>query len=276
MDQRDLAATDESGRIPTRYIEHLSDEDLARLNMMLPWRCFTLDSRGREFGSRASATKRNVPQTIPDRRIVELDRRFPLAGRSVLEVGCFEGIHTIALAQRAAGVTAIDSRIENVVKTMVRTWSFGHHVTCFQCDVERPTDFALVPEVDVTHHVGVLYHLKDPIGHLQTLLARTRHMLMLDTHVAGEGEATKTYEVGGRSYPFRHFTEGGRADAFSGMYDHAKWLPIDVLVGVLRDSGFDEVDVAELRAERNGPRALLFARRTKARADQPASHIQST
>lgn len=261
MDQSERATTDDAGRTPTRYVEHLSDEDLQLLNKLLPWRCFTLDSRGREFGVRASETKRNVPQTIPDRRIVELDRRFPLAGRSVLEIGCFEGIHSIALAQRAAKVTAIDSRIENVVKTMVRTWSFGMHVTCFKCDVELAQDFALVPEVDVTHHVGVLYHLKDPVGHLQKLLPRTRHMLMLDTHVAAEGEAKSTYEVGGRSYPYRHFTEGGRAEAFSGMYDHAKWLPLDVLVAVLRDAGFGEVDVAELRAERNGPRTLIFARR---------------
>jgi tRNA (mo5U34)-methyltransferase len=188
---------------------------------------------------------------------------LPLAGRSVLEVGCFEGIHTIGLGQRAAKVIAIDSRIENVVKTMVRTWSFGLHVTCFQCDVERAQDFALVPEVDITHHVGVLYHLKDPVAHLQALLARTKQVLMLDTHVAAEGEATASYEVGGRSYPYRHYREGGRADAFSGMYDHAKWLPVDVLASLLREQGFGEVDVAELRPERNGLRALIFAKRTR-------------
>lgn len=261
MDPGAQAADGHSERIPTRFVDHLTDDDLRLLNGLLPWRCFTLDAHGREFGVRASNTKRNVPQTIPDRRIVELDRRFPLAGRSVLEVGCFEGVHTIALAQRAREVIAIDSRIENVVKTVVRTWSFGLHATCFKCDVERAADFALVPEVDVTHHVGVLYHLTDPVGHLAKLLPRTRHFLMLDTHVAGEGEAKATYTVGGRSYPYRHFTEGGRADAFSGMSDHAKWLPLDVLVGVIREAGFTDVDVAELRAERNGPRTLIFARR---------------
>ena len=254
-------STDANGRIPTRFVDHLGDDDLERLNGLLPWRCFTLDANGRRFGSPTSDVKRNSPQRIPDRRIVELDRRLPLAGLHVLEVGCFEGIHSIALAQRAAHVTAIDSRIENVVKTMVRTWSFGLHVDCFKCDVESATDFALVPEADVVHHVGVLYHLQDPVGHLQVLLARTRRMLMLDTHVAPEADAPSSYEVNGKDYRYRRFREGGRDDAFSGMYDHAKWLPLTVLEGVLSEAGFGRIDVAEQRDERNGPRVLIFAQR---------------
>ena len=263
MDPAANPAADADLRIPTKYVDHLSDEDLERLNQLLPWRCFTLDGRGRRFGAPASATKRNVAQQIPDRRTPMLDARCPLAGRTVLEVGCFEGVHTIGLAARAGRVVAIDSRIENVVKTIVRTWSFGHHVTAFQCDVEQPDQFALVPTVDVVHHIGVLYHLVDPIAHLQLLLPKTRHLLMLDTHIAAEGEATATYTSGGRSYPYRHYKEGGRADAFAGMYDHAKWLSIEVLTGFLRESGFADVEVAEMRQERNGLRTLLFARRTQ-------------
>lgn len=261
--QPEATPDDASLRIPTRYIDHLPDDELEQLNRLLPWRCFTLDARGRRFGAAASATKRNLPQAIPDRRTPLLDRRFPLAGRTVLEIGCFEGVHTVGLAERAGRVIAVDSRIENVVKTIVRTWSFGHHVTAFQCDVERPEQFALVPEVDVVHHVGVLYHLVDPIAHLAALLPKTRHMLMLDTHVAAPGEATEQYESGGRRYAYRRYREGGRADAFSGMYDHAKWLPIEDLTGFLRERGFGDVDVAEMRQERNGLRTLLFARRTQ-------------
>lgn len=121
--------TDSEGRTQTKYVDDLSDADLSRLNDLLPWQCFTLDSNGRRFGKQASAKKRNLPQAIPDHRITELNRRFPLAGLSVLEVGCFEGVHTIALAGYGAKVVGIDSRIENVAKTMVRTWSFGFEAT---------------------------------------------------------------------------------------------------------------------------------------------------
>lgn len=40
---------------------------------------------------------------------------------------------------------------------------------------------------------------------------------------------------------------------------HAKWLPLDVITGLLQESGFGKVELAETRVERNGPRALLFA-----------------
>jgi len=254
-------ATDSQGRTETKYVDYLSDEDLSRLNDLLPWQCFTLDSNGRRFGKQASANKRNLPQQIPDRRISELNRRFPLSGLSVLEVGCFEGIHTIALAGYGAKVIGIDSRIENVAKTMVRTWSFGFDATVFKCDVEREADFSQVPEVDITHHIGVLYHLVDPIAHLQRLLARTRRAILLDTHYAREGEAHKAYQVNGTSYLYKHFKEGGREESFAGMYDHAKWLPLETLVRVLKENGFSNVDVAELRDERNGARALIYANR---------------
>ncbi len=254
-------ATDSQGRTETKYVDHLSDADLSRLNDMLPWQCFTLDSNGRRFGKQASATKRNLPQEIPDRRITELNKRFPLQGLSVLEVGCFEGVHTIALAAYGAKVTGIDSRIENVTKTMVRTWSFGFEVTAFKCDVEQETDFSKVPEVDITHHMGVLYHLVDPVTHMIKLASRTRKAIMLDTHYAREEEATETYQVDGVSYRYKHFREGGREEAFAGMYDHAKWLPLNTLVDILKQCGFANVDVAELRDERNGARTLIYASR---------------
>ena len=242
-------------------IDALRDEDLKRLNRLLPWQCFTLDGRGRQFGQAASAIKRNTPQHIPDRRIVELDRRLPLAGLDVLEIGCFEGIHTTALLGFGARVTAVDSRVENVIKTVVRLWGFGLQADVRVCDVERVEDLAGLPEVDVTHHVGVLYHLVDPIRHLRQVLKRTRKAIMLDTHYVHDSEASKRYDVDGRSYAYKHYREKARQSAFAGMYDHAKWLPLGALTGLLADEGFARVDVSELREERNGLRTLIYASR---------------
>lgn len=249
------------GRIETKYVDHLSDEDLDVLNKLLPWKCFTLDANGRQFGAPASEEKRNVFQSVPDPRITELNRRYPLTGRNALEIGCFEGVHTIALADRGAVVTAVDSRIESVVKTIVRTWSFGFHVNAFKCDIENSQEAKLLPRVDVLHHVGVLYHLVDPVAHLNNLLPKIADFVMLDTHFAKPEIATESYESCGENYFFKRHHEGGRANAFSGMYDHAKWLTLESIVQLLKDNGFTNVDVAELRQERNGDRALLYAAR---------------
>ena len=95
-------AHDGSGVVPffDRYDRFLESSktgpDLERLNALAPWSAFTLDAHGRRVGCAHSGKKRATPQAIPDPRIVELDRRYGLRGRSVLEIGCFEGIHTVA------------------------------------------------------------------------------------------------------------------------------------------------------------------------------------
>jgi len=242
-------------------LDALSDEELAEVNALLPWNCFTVDSVGRRFGEAAGVGKRDAPQAIPDPRIVALHRRFDLSGRSVLEIGCFEGVHTAGLCGLARDVTAVDARVENVVKTIVRTALLGFHPRVFVCDVEKPEPFARLPEAEVVHHVGVLYHLADPVAHLAAIARRTRTVLMLDTHVAEPYEATERYETGGASFRYKRYREFGRADVFSGMSPKSKWLVLEDLVEVLRDGGLTGVEIVERRQERNGARVLLYASR---------------
>jgi len=243
------------------FLASLKDEDVRRLNDLLPWSCYVLDERGRRFGKPWSAGKRATPQRIPDHRILELDRRFPLQDLVVLEVGCFEGIHTVALAGLARRVMAADSRIENVVKTIVRCAAYGKSPEVFVWNVEEGMPNGYDPTCDILHHVGVLYHLADPIRHLQEILPVVRKAIMLDTHVASEETAREVYVSEGTSYRYMPYREGGREDPFSGMADHAKWICEGDLVRLLRESGFRNVDMVERRQERNGPRVLIFASR---------------
>jgi tRNA (mo5U34)-methyltransferase len=243
------------------FVDPLNDEDLSELNLLLPWKAFTVDSHGRRFGGAAWAGKRDRPQEVPDRRVLLFHERFDLSDKHVLEIGCFEGIHTVALAGLAARVTAVDGRIENVAKTIVRTALYGHHPTVFEHDVEEtPASYDLL-QADLMHHVGVLYHLSDPVRHLLEIGRYIRTGLMLDTHYALAEEARLTYTVNGRHFPYKQFQERGRNDVFSGLHAQSKWLPLDVITGLLAEAGFGEVDVVEKREERNGPRVLLFARR---------------
>lgn len=245
-------------------IELLDDDDLERLNHLLPWHCFLVDGRGRPFGQPAWSGKRDTPERIPDPRIELFDARFGLADKHVLEIGCFEGVHTVALCDRAARVTAADSRIENVVKTMVRCSFLERHPTALVCDVERPGEAEPRLRADLCHHIGVLYHLADPVRHLRRLADWVGTGLMLDTHFVGREDADESYCVEGRDFAFRRHGEA-RTDPFSGMRNHAKWLTLDDIVHVLHTVGFDQVDVVERRRERNGDRALVFAEKPAVR-----------
>lgn len=248
-------------RVPSGHVEALADDDLKRLNDMLPWMCFTADTRGRRFGNIAWKGKRETPQVVPDNRILEMNRAFNLNGRSVLEVGCFEGVHTIALSQCGAAVTAVDSRIENVVKTLVRCNLFGHKPTSFVCDIERAEDMVRLPRVDFVHHVGVLYHLKDPVTHLKRLGALTGGGFLLDTHYATPEMVNESYQVDGLDYRYFHYREKGRDEVFSGMYDHAKWLLLDDLKALLAGLGFPRFTMLADEQQRNGPRFTALVSR---------------
>jgi tRNA (mo5U34)-methyltransferase len=248
----------DKGRNTIPFVDGLSDSDLMELNQLLDWNCFVADAHGRRFGNVAWSGKRVDPQSIPDYRHLLLNDRIALADKHVLEIGCFEGIHTTSLCQLAQKVTAIDSRIENVVKTIVRTSLFGCHPTVFKADVEDWGSLWPVLKADVCHHIGVLYHLKDPVRHLLELLPLIRSAVLLDTHIATDEDATETYTTQGKTYAYRNHEEG--KDVFSGMYDHAKWLPLATLEEIFRNAGF-HVEVLEHRQERNGHRVLLFAGR---------------
>lgn len=247
----------EPGSFDFPEVNRLSDEELQRLNELLPWSSWVVDKHGRRFGNRYTAHKRNEPETILDPRILELHKRFDLSDKHVLELGCFEGNHTVALASLAQRVTAIDSRIEHVVKTLVRCTMAGLHpgVHCWDAEQEIPESLDL--SCDVLHHVGVLYHLEYPVEHLRRLAPLVRHGIMLDTHVAPEGVEIKR-DAGVRYW---HFDDHSRDNPFAGMYGHAKWIVLDDLVGLLKDLGFRNVDVAQERAERSGPRVLIYANR---------------
>ncbi len=241
------------------YVEHLTDSELDRLNSLLPWMCFTADQKGRRFGNLAWQGKRELAQEIPDQRIVQLDQLFGLKDKSVLEIGCFEGVHTIGLCQYARDVHAIDSRIENVVKTIVRTNMFGHKPTVSVCNIEDDVGFSALPKVDVVHHVGVLYHLQDPVRHLMALEHHINEGILLDTHYATQEMLNANYTTSSGAYDYYRFKEGGRDEVFSGMYDHAKWLTLDCIKQVLVNMGFSDVRVMKDELQRNGPRVTLFA-----------------
>jgi hypothetical protein len=251
----------EKSAVQSGQVDFLSADDLRRLNNILPWMCFTADSKGRRFGNTAWKGKRDTPQQIPDARIVQFDSLFNLSDKSVLEVGCFEGIHTIALAQRAKKVYAIDSRIENVVKTIVRANLFGFTPAVSVCDLERGDDIARLTVVDLLHHVGVLYHLKNPVEHLVQLGAFTRSGILLDTHYATQDMADKTFESPERTYRYYSYKEKGRNEVFSGMYDHAKWLLLEDIEAILKGIGFSDIRIYKDELQRNGPRVTLYAAR---------------
>ena len=247
---------------PAAFLDALPDAQLEELNAILPWNSFVVDGRGRRFGNVPWHGKGRAAEKIPNKRTKQMHEAFDLRERTVLEIGCFEGAHTLGLCQLGARVTAIDSRVENVVKTIVRTACFDQHPRVFVCDVERrplPVDQL---RAEFCHHVGVLYHLADPVTHLLELGSLIARGILLDTQYAADAEATDRYDVGGESFAYRRYGEFGYEDVWSGMFDHSKWLTLDTILQLLKRAGFDRVVSVATHVGSQGARAAILAERT--------------
>jgi tRNA (mo5U34)-methyltransferase len=157
-------------------------------------------------------------------------------------------------------VTALDSRVDNIVKTIVRAHLYGARPDVVLGDLETLAPGSPLLSSDVLHHNGVLYHLTDPVRHLRAVLPGTRTGLLLDTHVARAEQATARYDVDGDEFLVHEYAEAGAEVPFAGMRSFARWLTASDLRGVVEAEGF-EVLHEDLRHERNGDRVLLIARR---------------
>lgn len=241
----------------------LSDADVETFNNLLPWASMTVDPSGRILGRPWNSAKRSGVHGLLDPRQTKFNAAFNLAGRHVLELGCFEGIHTIGLLLLGASVTAVDGRMENVLKTMARVWAYGLKCDVTQWDFEEKPSPLLPERWDVLHHIGVLYHLSDPVGHLNAVLPRTDHAVLLDTHVADSAEvATLQYVANGETVRYRRKAEPHAVSSpFAGMRDHAKYLVLEDLVDLLQRHGFKDTQVVSNRLERNGRRVTVWALR---------------
>lgn len=256
----DQVADFASVAVTSARLEAVEDADLRELNLLLPWAAMTMDPRGRVIGAAWDHRKRNRPHRMPDKRAVRFNARLPLAGKTVVELGCFEGIYTIDLCRLGAKVIGVDARIENVVKTLVRLWLYDCTADVQLWNLEETPPPGLPAPCDVLHHIGVLYHLSDPVKHLSLVLPTVREGVLLDTHVSTAATATHGYDADGGSWRYQRYGEKlTDISPFAGMRAHAKWLMEEDLVAILRRYGFSDVEVVERRAERNGPRLMIWA-----------------
>lgn len=229
---------------------YLSDSSLDEINKRLDWHSGITLPDGRLLGS-LTRSKRKEPESIPDYRVKRLNDILSLQGKKVLEVGCFEGAHTLSFLEYTDDVTAIDVRPSNVINTLTRLSVMGKKANVFVANVEE-LDKKL-NHYDLLFHCGVLYHLVDPVRHLKRLEGMADYIL-LDTHIASPEQTTKAEVIDGNSYDVMKYTEGSWADPFSGKDSYASWLTEESLIKAIENAGYKVEQNWETRQERNGSR----------------------
>jgi hypothetical protein len=181
----------------------------------------------------------------PDTRLVNFSNLVNITiTDTILELGSFEGHHTIDLYHPIfpSKLITLDVRITNCMKTLIHCFLAKRLIPNIIC--EDLEDYKSLPDVDYIINIGVLYHLTNPLKHLELCGEACSKGMLLDTHYTNSKAAEKHNEPGFQ-YP--------RA----GVKEYSKWLPLPVIKNKVIELGF-KIKESHERIEANGPRVCMY------------------
>jgi tRNA (mo5U34)-methyltransferase len=184
-----------------------------------------------------------------------------LAGKSVLDIGCWDGPYSIAASRLGASrVLATDHHVWaegigdrgafELARARLAPEIEVMDISVDELSVER------VGQFDIVLFAGVFYHLRDPIAALQRLAPIAREEFILESRLCGiPGQLT--------SKPLMRFYPGKELDGDPSNW----WAPNPACMkALMRDVGFRDVQFSrpDRRFRRgivHGTRALVDRRR---------------
>jgi tRNA (mo5U34)-methyltransferase len=191
-----------------------------------------------------------------------------LSGKTVLDVGCNAGFYAIEAKRRGARrVLGVDGQRQHVRQAVFVRKLLGLDIEYRRMNVYELTR-RRVGAFDITLALGLVYHLKHLVLALENLYEVTREMLVVETAILPPRRTPKsfTHPVGRtlmRLHPLVYVENPPEAKE-----QVFNWfLPsVEALTALLRNTGFDEVEVFEVKNER----AVVVCRKTHERADSDA------
>lgn len=182
----------------------------------------------------------------PGDRLARIGLPERLDGKTVLDVGAWDGFYTFECERRGAQVTSADTwNPEHLVTS--EGYAIAHRVLKSSAKPVQVSVHDLDPAVhgrfDVVLFLGVLYHLTNPFEALQKLRAVTKHTLIVET--ASDMRLTSTPALG--------FYPGSELEN-----DNTNWFApnAQALEGMCRAAGFRE---AKLYWQMSLPKAIARA-----------------
>lgn len=132
-----------------------------------------------------------TPGEIKLRKIRRMSRMLfdglDLQGRTLLDIGCWDGAYSIEAARRGAMVTATDHYVWDVVPARRRAFDLAigrlaPTVTAMDIPVEE-LNIANLGRFDIVLFLGVLYHLRDPLSALERVALLSADTLIVETRM---------------------------------------------------------------------------------------------
>jgi tRNA (mo5U34)-methyltransferase len=189
-----------------------------------------------------------------------------LSGKSVLDVGCNAGFYAVEAKRRGGRrVLGVDGQRQHVRQAV-----FVRKVLGLDIEYRRMNVYELtrrrVGEFDITLALGLVYHLKHLVLALENLYEVTRELLVVETAILPPKHTPRsfTHAVGRtemRLHPLAYVENPPEAKE-----QVFNWfLPsVEALTALLRNTGFDSVEVVEVKDER----AVVVCRKARDRSDE--------
>ena len=217
----------------------------------------------------------------------EVDTRVPwagtaipggFAGKSILELGPFEGYHTASLEWAgAASVTSVEASRTAYLKCLVVKELLGLNAKLLYGDVNAYLA-STTDRFDIGWASGILYHQVDPIGFLEAIAAHA-DTLFLHSHFF-DSEAVSGMAGKDRFRPqldelrswhgrdiclhrYEYEQDTSQGTFAGGPNSYANWLELPDIEFILQELGMGTLTYGILdRVNPNGPGFFLIATRT--------------
>jgi tRNA (mo5U34)-methyltransferase len=250
------------------------EEILAGLERLRPW-FHRIDLGGGLYTKTESVMGEPVDHPAGPWQTIGRCLPADLSGKSVLDVGCNAGFYAIEAKRRgAARVLGVDGQRQHVRQAVFVRKALGLDIEYRRMNVYELTR-ERVGQFDFTLALGLIYHLKHLVLALENLYEVTRELLVVETAVMPPERTPEsfTHPLGAaemRLHPLAYVENpsGAKEQVFNWF------LPgVESLKALLRSTGFAEVEVVEVRAER----AVVVCRKSEGsgRADDLSHHYRA-
>jgi tRNA (mo5U34)-methyltransferase len=236
------------------------EEILAELKRLEPW--FHRIDLGRGLYTKTeSVMGEPVDHPLGPWQTIQKLLPHDLSDKTLLDVGCNAGFYAFEAKRRGARrVLGVDGQRQHVRQGLFVRKALGLDVEFRRLNVYE-LSARTVGQFDITLALGLLYHLKHPILALENLYQVTKELLVIETAIMPPKHTPRSFAYSfGSSKTMLHplaYVENP-PDAKEQVFNW--FLPgVEALKALLRDTGFAEVELIEVKDDR----AVVVCRKAK-------------
>jgi tRNA (mo5U34)-methyltransferase len=225
----------------------ITSDAQGRIDALRPWfHTIPLDNGGCIERDAVYGSDRTYPAALWDlvRAILPVD----VAGARVLDVGCNGGRLSIEMKRAGASeVVGLEAFPQYLQQARLARELTGLEIDYRQMDVYEVDE--RLGSFDITLFLGVIYHLKNPIGALENLARVTRGVIVVESAILPEmrEQLPEMSHFGGRGHVAAFIENGGGIEALENWF-----VPTaDALRAWLAAAGFRRVLAEHVTADRS-------------------------